>query len=212
MKTERCKKCRRIGDKVFLKGERCFSPKCSLIRKSYAPGILGKRGGKKPKRGLSEYALQTREKQKIKFNYGLREKQFANYVEKSNKKAAGKRAKKLFELLESRLDNAVFRMGFANSRNAAWQIVSHGHILVNGKKTDIPSYRVKIGDKISINPKSSEKEIFKNLDIKIKKYNAPDWINVNKEKKESEICGIPLLTDELIMEQSLNSIIEFYSR
>jgi small subunit ribosomal protein S4 len=198
MKTERCKKCRRIGDKLFLKGERCFSPKCSLIRKPYAPGILGKRGSKRPKRGLSEYALQTKEKQKIKFNYGLREKQFANYVEKSNKKAT-----KLFELLESRLDNAIFRIGFANSRSEAWQIVSHGHILVNGKKVNIPSYRVRVGDKISI----------KNFDIKImKKYNAPAWIKVDKEKRESEICGIPLLADELSAEQSLNSIIEFYSR
>lgn len=189
---DKCKRCRRIGEKLFLKGEKCFTPKCPLTRKPYAPGIFGKRGPKKARRGMSDYGVQLRDKQKTKFSYGLRERQFAIYVKEAAKKFGGNAQEFLFQFLESRLDNVVFRLGFSASRFGARQLVSHGHILVNGKKVDIPSYRIKIGDKISIRPQSVEKGIFKDIDIKIKKYNPPVWISLDKAKKEGEIVGKPI--------------------
>lgn len=184
MLDNKCKKCRRAGEKLFLKGEKCFTPKCSLTRKSYPPGIFGRSKGKHPKRGISEYGAQMRERQKIKFSYGLRGRQFANYL---------KEPAPLIELLESRLDNVVFRLGFSDSRSGARQIVSHGHILVNNRKVNIPSYRVKIGTKILIRPQSANKAVFKDIDIKLKKYNPPSWIKLDKTKKEGEITGRPTL-------------------
>jgi small subunit ribosomal protein S4 len=180
----KCKKCRRVGEKLFLKGEKCFTPKCPLTRKSYPPGIFGRTKGKHPKRGISEYGAQLRERQKIKFSYGLRGRQFANYLKKPTP---------LLELLESRLDNVVFRLGFSDSRSGARQIVSHGHIMVNNRKANIPSSRLKIGDKISIRPQSAKKALFRDLDIKLKKYNPPSWIKLDKIKKEGEIIGRPTI-------------------
>lgn len=184
MLDNKCKKCRRAGEKLFLKGEKCFTPKCSLTRKAYPPGIFGRSKGKHPKRGISEYGAQMRERQKIKFSYGLRERQFANYL---------KEPAPLTELLESRLDNVVFRLGFSDSRSGARQIVSHGHILVNNKKVNIPSFRVKIGAKILIRHQSANKVVFRDLDIKLKKYNPPSWIKLDKTKKEGEIIGRPTI-------------------
>jgi small subunit ribosomal protein S4 len=193
MLDNKCKKCRRAGEKLFLKGEKCFTPKCSLTRKSYPPGIFGRAKGKHPKRGISEYGAQMRERQKIKFSYGLRGRQFANYLKEANKKGQGDASMGLTELLESRLDNAVFRLGFSDSRSGARQIVSHGHILVNNRKVNIPSYRVKIGTKILIRPQSANKAVFKDIDIKLKKYNPPPWIKLDKTKKEGEIIGRPTI-------------------
>jgi small subunit ribosomal protein S4 len=192
MLDDKCKKCRRAREKLFLKGEKCFGPKCSLTRKPYPPGIFGK-GGKRKRspRGLSEFGAQLREKQKQKFSYGLRERQFANYLKEAQARGGGNIKTYLYELLESRLDNVVFRMGFADSRSQARQLVSHGHIMVNGKRIDIPSYRTKKGDKISLRPQSVKKSIFKDLEIKIKKYNPPTWINLDKENKVGEIIGRP---------------------
>ncbi len=191
MINDKCKKCRRAGEKLFLKGEKCFSPKCPVTRKPYPPGKFGKSRRKGRNRGLSEYGVQLREKQKLKFSYGLRERQFSNYLKEANKKGGGDAKTYLLELLESRLDNAVFRLGLIDSRSQARQIISHGHIMVNNRKVTIPSYRVKIGNKISIRPQSINKTIFRDLDIKLKKYNPPSWINFDKEKKEGEIVGRP---------------------
>lgn len=207
---DKCKKCRRAGQKLFLKGEKCFTPKCAIVKKPYVPGIFGKMRGKHAKRGASEYGAQLREKQKVKFNYGLRERQFANYIKDAS--AAGDATTKIFSFLESRLDNVVFRLGLAGSRSEARQIVSHGHIMVNGRRINIPSYRVKRGDKISIRKQSASKGIFKDLDIKLKKYNPPAWIKLDKEEKTGEIIAAPSIADEPEMESSLNTIIEFYSR
>lgn len=209
---DKCKKCRRAGEKLFLKGEKCYSPKCTLVKKPYAPGIFGKSGSRKGRRGFSEYGIQMREKQKVKFNYGLRERQFANYVSESGKKAGEDRISKLFEFLESRLDNVIFRGGLAGSRSQARQAVSHGHISVNNRRVNIPSYRVKKGDKISIRVQSGDKGVFKDLDLKLKKFNPPSWIELDKAKKEIEISGRPELANEPGIELGLNSIIEFYSR
>lgn len=208
----KCRKCRRLGQKLFLKGERCYSPKCSLVRKPYAPGILGKKGGRHSKPGLSEYGLQLKEKQKIKLDYGVRERQFAKYVKETEKKTGEDRGVKLYEFLELRLDNIIFRLGFANSRGEARQMVSHGHILVNDKKVNIPSFRVRLGDKITIRPQSKNKEIFKNLDMKLKKYNPPYWIKLDKDKHEAEIVGKPILSEDPATEKLFHLIIEFYSR
>jgi len=148
MINDKCKKCRRAGEKLFLKGEKCFGPKCSLTRKPYAPGKFGKGKRKRPNRGLSEYGIQLRERQKLKFSYGLRERQFFNYLKEANKKGGGDTRAYLLMLFESRLDNVVFRLGFTDSRSQARQIISHGHIMVNNRKVNISSFRTKIDDKI----------------------------------------------------------------
>lgn len=168
-------------------------PKCSVIRKPYPPGILGKGKGKKPRKGLSEYGIQLKERQKIKLTYGIRQRQYENYLDEASKKKGADPTTQLFELLESRLDNVVFRIGFSGSRSGARQMVSHGHIIVNGRKMNISSLSLKKGDKVSIRPQSADKGILKDIDIKLKKYNPPSWLNVDKEKKEGEIVGRPTI-------------------
>lgn len=212
MMDDKCKKCRRAGQKLFLKGEKCYSPKCPITRKPYVPGIFGKTRGKHFRRRSSEYGLQLREKQKIKFSYGMREKQFSNYIKEAEKKAGADTSESLFGFLESRLDNVVFRLGLAESRAKARQIISHGHIMLNGRKVNIPSYRVRIGDKISIRPQSASKGIFKDVEIKLKKYSPPSWLKLDKDSKTGEVEKAPAIGEETGMEESLNTIIEFYSR
>jgi len=191
MLVDQCKKCRRAGQKLFLKGERCFSPKCAVTRKPYVPGPATKSGAQR-RTSTSEFAVKLRENQEVKFAYGLRTRQFTNYSREAKDKAGGGDVKAmLFSFLESRLDNIVFRMGFADARSKARQIVTHGHIMVNGRRVDIPSYRISIGDKITIRPQSAAKAIFKDLDVKLKKYNAPVWVKLDKVKKEGEIIGTP---------------------
>jgi len=191
MQLDKCKKCRRANEKLFLKGERCFSPKCAMVRKPYLPGPATKSGGQR--RGSNtEYAAKLREKQKIKFSYGLRSRQFENYINEAASKAGGGDVKAgLYGFLEARLDNIIFRLGFAESRSVARQMVTHGHIMVNDRRVDIPSYRISIGDKISIRPQSSAKAIFKDIDLKMKKYNPPLWLKVDKAKKEGVVAGTP---------------------
>lgn len=169
----------------------------------------GLSGRGRPKK-LSDYGIQLREKQKAKFNYGLREKKFASYVAEAGKRK-GDSAVKLYEALESRLDSAVFRLGFSDSRSAGRQLVSHGHIMVNGRKVTIPSFALKAGDKVSIRPQSKEKGTFKDLDIRLKKFSTPAWLALDKEKREGEVIGAPNL-DEEGLGPNLNSILEFYSR
>lgn len=211
MQNKDCKKCNRVNEKLFLKGEKCFGPKCALVRKSYAYGIKGKKSKRGGRRGLSEYGMQLRDKQKVKFLYGLREKQFKNYVLKAQESKGGNVSYILLELLELRIDNVIFRLGFDESRSKARQIVSHGHILINGKKVNLPSYKLKIGDKISIRPQSESKGIFKDLDIRLKKYNPPLWLNLDKDKKEGLVVSKPIIEDPGL-EENFNSIIGFYSR
>ncbi|NOY35785.1 MAG: 30S ribosomal protein S4 [bacterium] len=212
MLGDKCKKCRRARQKLFLKGEKCHTPKCPITTKPYAPGATGKGGGKNVRRGGSEYGIQLREKQKVKFGYGLRERQFVNYAKEAVKAPGADTSAKFFELLESRLDSIVFRLGLADSRSKARQIVSHGHITVNGRRVDIPSYRIKKGDKIAIRPQSAPKGIFSGLDLRLKKYSPPAWLKLDKDGKTGEICGLPSVGEEAGMEGSLNTIIEFYSR
>lgn len=181
MIDSKCKICRRLGQKLFLKGERCLSPKCPMIKRPYPPGKKSKRGN----RGLSEYGKELREKQKLRFWYGLEEKQLKNYV----KEILGKRGKTdaesaLLQKLETRLDNVIFRLGFATSHPQARQMVGHGYFQLNGKKVNYPSYQIKKGNKISISPRFTKKNLFQNLKTKLKKYNPPSWLELDKEKLE----------------------------
>ncbi|MBI5045809.1 MAG: 30S ribosomal protein S4 [Candidatus Niyogibacteria bacterium] len=200
----KCKICRRAGEKLFLKGERCFSPKCALTRKPYAPGMHGKKRGKR----LSEFGAQLKEKQKMREMYGLREKQFRNYAESAIRQKTHS-GKKLIELLESRLDS-VFSRAFAMPRKASRQIVSHGHVLVNGRKVNVSSYSVKAGDVVKIRPQSENKGVFANLDTVLQKYNPPAWLSLDKSKKECKVLNRPV--DEPDLGINVNSIIEYYSR
>ncbi len=206
MATTKCKTCRRSGQKLFLKEEKCFTAKCPMIQKAYAPGRRAKR-----MKMLSEYGIQLKEKQKLKFTYGLREKQFSNYVKEAMKKSDAETDVLIMSLLESRLDNVVFKLGLAKSRSIARQIVGHGHIYVNGRKVTIPSFRTKKGDKISIKPTSSSKKLFTNLDDNLKKYNTPQWLKLDKAKKEGEVIK-NLTRDDIETNINLNSIIGYYSR
>jgi len=202
----KCKKCRRAGQKLFLKGERCFSQKCAMIRKPYIPGLHGK----SRRRGLSEYGQQLIEKQKVRHVYGISEGQFKNYF----KEIVGQKGNKeelLANKLESRLDNVVFRLGWAQSRSLARQIVNHGHILVNQRKVDIPSYQVKKGDIIQIREKSKKLSLFRDLKITLKKYETPAWLSLDKQKLAGEIIDQPKVAD-LGKIGEIGMIIEYYSR
>jgi len=191
MMQDKCKKCRRVGEKLFLKGERCFGPKCALARKPYPPGPATK-SGKTRRASSTEYGIKLKEKQKIKFSYGLRTRQFDNYTKEAENKAGGGNVMAaLYSFLESRLDNVVFRMGLTDSRSVARQIVTHGHVMVNGRRVDIPSYRISVGSKITVRPQSAVKAVFKDIDAKMKKYNPPVWLKLDKTKKEGEIIGMP---------------------
>lgn len=206
MIDSKCKKCRRAGQKLFLKGERCFSQKCAMIRKPYIPGLHGK----SRRKGISEYGQQLIEKQKVRHIYGVSEGQFKNYF----KKIVGQRGNKeelLVNKLESRLDNVVFRLGWAQSRNLARQIVNHGHILVNQRKVNIPSCQVKKGNIIQIKEKSKKLSLFRDLKINLKKYETPAWLSLDKQKLEGEIIDQPKVADLGKIGQ-IGMIIEYYSR
>jgi small subunit ribosomal protein S4 len=209
MKSVKCKICRRLGRKMFIKGARCFSPKCAMVKRPYAPGQI-----KKNKSTLSEYGREFSETQKIKRWYGLRETQFKNYVVSILDKMASSKERsdeKLIRILELRLDNTVLRLGLADSHAQARKIVSHGHISVNGKKVNIPSFQTKKGDIISVMPLSKEKAYFKTVAEKIKKYQAPSWIKLDTKNLSGEIIALPSC-QEVALPIKLSSIFEHYSK
>ena len=198
-----CKLCRREGQKMFLKGERCYSSKCAMEKRNYAPGQHGQ-ARKKP----SNYGLQLREKQKAKRFYGVLETQFRNYFDKGVK-MKGMAGENLLILRETRLDNAVFRMGFASSRKEARQLVRHGHFTVNGKKADIPSMAVKAGDVIKVKEKSVSSPKFK--EIKEMTISTPAWISIDIEKLEGKVLAIPT-RDQIDTPIAEHLIVELYSK
>ena len=199
---------RRIGTKLFLKGERSLSPKSAMVRKPYPPGMHGKAKFKK----LSEFGLQLRSKQKVKTIYRLMEKQFKFYV-KEAMKSKKETIALLVKNLEQRLDNTVYRMGLAQSRDQARQLVNHGHILVNAVKTDIPSYRVKQGDKISVREGSKNTRYFSALLPEwFPKHESPDWLKVDKNILTGTVEKAPDINTSGLEFKDLQSIIEFYSR
>ncbi|MEK7453083.1 MAG: 30S ribosomal protein S4 [Patescibacteria group bacterium] len=203
----KCKKCRRAGEKLFLKGDRCFTQKCALTRRSYSPGV---HGPSKKRKSVSEYGIQLSEKQKVKRSYYLRENQFRKYFEIASRKD-GITGDTLLQILETRLDNVVFRGGFAGSRSMAKQIVGHGHITINDKRVDIPSILVKIGDKIAIRKGSNSKVIFNGLQDKLKKFRTADWIGLDKESLTISINRMPQ-KDDISSGFNMQLITEFYSR
>ncbi len=202
----KCKKCRRAGQKLFLKGERCFSQKCAMIRKPYIPGLHGKAR----RRGLSEYGQQLIEKQKVRHVYGISEKQFKNYF-KEIVDQKGNKEELLVSKLESRLDNIVFRLGWAQSRALARQLVNHGHISVNQRKVDIPSYQVKKEAFIQIKEKSKKLAPFRDLKTILKKYEVPVWLSLDKQKLIGKIIDQPKIAD-IGKVGEIGMIIEYYSR
>ena len=191
--------CRRLGPGVY---DKCQTPKFSS-----ASGKFGSRGGR-PK-ALSEYGTQLQEKQKIRFSYGISERQLGNYVKKAAHLKGAGTVDKFYEMLESRLDNVVYRMGLSPSRRGARQMVSHGHFLVNGHKVTIPSYEVKSGDVIQIREGSKAKKIFTELPEKLKEYIAPSWVSFDPEKMEGKVGDKPK-NDQTFLD--LNVVLEFYSR
>ncbi len=200
-----CRLCRREGQKLFLKGERCYTDKCGIQRRAYAPGQHGQ-GRKK----LSGYGLQLREKQKARRYYGVLEGQFHHYFEMANKKA-GVTGENLLAILESRLDNVVYRLGFGTSRPEARQLVRHGHFTVNGKKVNIPSYLVKVGDVIAIKEESKSSEKIKNV-IEITASRAiPKWLDLDNNTLTGKVVAVAEREDiDLPLEEHL--IVELYSK
>ncbi|MDR2862077.1 MAG: 30S ribosomal protein S4 [Syntrophobacterales bacterium] len=201
-----CRLCRREGVKLFLKGDRCFGEKCAFERRGYSPGEHGQ-GRKKQ---ASDYGLQLREKQKLRRMYVLLEKQFAGYFDKADRQK-GITGTNLLVILERRLDNMVFRMGFASSRTEARQFVLHNHFLVNGKKVNIPSYLVKIGDEISVREKSrSIIRITDAMDTVLRR-GIPAWLELDKDNFKGAVKMLPT-RDELTMPVQEQLIVELYSK
>ena len=172
---EKCKLCRRESEKLYLKGERCFTTKCAIVKRNYMPGVHGPKSRVK----LTDYGKQLRSKQAAKRLYGLSEKQFSNYIKKAMK-SKDNTSELIIKLLESRLDNVIYRLGLAVSRAAARQFVGHGYIFINNKKLNIPSYQVKSGDIITINKTKINKRIINNIKERIKSKDAPEWLNLDK--------------------------------
>ncbi|MEN6328067.1 MAG: 30S ribosomal protein S4 [Syntrophomonas sp.] len=201
-----CRQCRREGEKLFLKGDRCYSEKCAVARKAYAPGAHGQGRKQKP----SEYGIQLREKQKTRRIYGLLEKQFRNYFKKADRQQ-GITGENLLILLERRLDNIVYRLGFAASRKEARQLVTHGHFKINGKKASIPSMLVKVGDIIQVKESSRDSFKFQDLKEQAAYKTPPEWLSVDVENLTGTVLAYPLREqiDTLVNEQL---IVELYSR
>ncbi len=200
-----CKLCRREGVKLFLKGDRCYSSKCSVIRRQSA-GAPGQHGQMRKK--LSNYGIQFREKQKAKRIYGMLEKQFKLTYAKADRKS-GVTGENLINFLEMRLDNVAFKLGFANSRREARQLVSHGHFCVNGRRVNIPSYTVKINDIIEINEKSRSINKFKYL--LEGSSSVPTWLSIDGERYRGRVLSIPS-KDDLNVQFNETLIVEFYSK
>jgi small subunit ribosomal protein S4 len=199
---------RRLGTKLFLKGERSYSQKSATVKRMYPPGMRGKKS--RPR--LSEYGSQLQSKQKIRNIYRLMERQFKNWAKEAIE-SKSETGEYLMRKLERRLDNVVFRAGFAQSRDQARQLVTHGHILVNGKKVTIPSYQVKIGDEIRIREGSLKTKYFTMLLPQwIKKWKPPSWINLDSDSLTAKVKGAPTMVESGLENKDIQSLIEFYSR
>ena len=201
----KCRLCRREGGKLFLKGEKCFTDKCAVEKRAYAPGQHGQR-----RRRVSDYGLQLREKQKLRSQYGVLEKQFRNYYDEADR-LKGSTGENLLKLLEARLDNVVYRMGFGASRNEARQLVRHNGIKVNGKRTNIPSYQVSPEDVISVREKSRNQVRIQNSLALAEQYEFPEWVEVDVKGMSATFKRVPDRS-ELPAEISEQLIVELYSK
>lgn len=200
-----CKLCRREGKKLFLKGDRCYSSKCAIERRSYAPGQHGQNRKK-----TSEYGLQLRAKQTARRYYGVSEGQFHKYFVEAERRD-GVTGTNLLQLCESRLDNIVYTAGFASSRNQARQLVNHAHFTVNGQKVDIPSYLVKVGDVVAVKDTSKTTDEFKTLVESNSARPVPKWIDANKDAMSAKVVALPE-REEITTPVEEHLIVEFYSK
>ena len=200
-----CRLCRREGTKLYLKGERCFTDKCSIKKRQYAPGQHGQ-GRKK----LSEYGVQLREKQKARRYYGILEGQFRHYFELAEKKQ-GITGENLLSILETRLDNVAYRLGIGTSRAESRQLVRHGHVLVNGKKVNIPSFLVSVGDVITLKEASRGSEKIKAVLEATSGRAVPKWLDYNRDTFEAKVIAAPA-RDDIDLEIAEHLIVELYSK
>ena len=201
-----CRMCRRENLKLFLKGDRCYGDKCAFDRRSYAPGQHGQR-----RRGkLSDYGIQLREKQKVKRMYGLSEKQFRLTFQTADRQK-GITGTNLLVLLERRLDNVVYRLGFVNTRTQGRHFVRHNHFLVNGKKVNIPSYLIKVGDEISVGEKSQKIQAIGDSLEAVVRRGLPPWLEIEKDKLKGVVKSLPV-RDDLTMPMQEQLIVELYSK
>jgi len=198
------KKERALGVKLFLKAERCNSPKCAFVRRPYYPGVHGQRRRSAP----SDFSRQFQEKQKIRFSYGVNESQMKRIFSRAAKNP-GITSQMIISFLERRLDNVIYRGGLAPSRFVARQFVSHGHFLVNGRRLTIASYEVKVGDLITIRPQSQNHPSFQEFDLVLKKYEPPVWLSLDKEKHELKVIALP---KDLDLPFNANLVIDYYSK
>ena len=201
-----CRLCRRENMKLFLKGDRCLSDKCAINKRNYAPGQQGQRRRTK----LSEYGLQLREKQRVKRSYGLLESQFREYFQRASR-SKGVTGSELLILLERRLDNVIYRMGFADSRSQARQLVRHGHIRVNGRKVNIPSFLVKPGDVVEPREKSRNIELLRSAMERQSQKHIPEWVHVDAASMRGTIQAFPRRDDITVSFQE-QLIVELYSK
>lgn len=200
-----CKLCRRETEKLFLKGDRCYTEKCAVERRQYPPGQHGQRRGK-----LSDYGVQLREKQKVRNSYGLLEKQFRKYFHKANMKK-GVTGEVLLQFLETRLDNVVYRMGFAANRSSARQLVKHRHFLVNGKDVNIPSYNVQAGDAVEVRESSRDIDIIKDSMSRSEQRGTPSWLEMDFSNFRGKVAHTPSREEiQLVAQEQL--IVELYSK
>ncbi|MGB9860432.1 MAG: 30S ribosomal protein S4 [Moorellaceae bacterium] len=200
-----CRLCRREGIKLYLKGERCYTDKCAIARRSYAPGQHGQE-----RRKLSEYGIRLREKQKARRIYGVLERQFRNYFERAEREK-GITGENLLRLLERRLDNVVYRLGFASSRAEARQLVRHGHFTVNGRKVDIPSYLVEPGDEIAVREKSKDSPKFKEIAAQAVHRTPPAWLEADAVNLKGRVLSLPT-RDQIDVPIQEHLIVELYSK
>lgn len=213
--TSVCKLCRREGEKLYLKGERCFTPKCSFERRDFAPGQHGRTAGKSGGKGMgtgraSDFARQLRAKQKARRIYGVMERQFRRYYDTAITRR-GLTGLNLLQILESRLDNVVFRLGFASSRSQARLLVTHGHFIVNGRRTDVPSMLLGAGDTITVREGSSKLTYFKELGAYTEKRTSPSWLSRDLKSMSGSLVRMPERSE---IDGSLDEqlIVEYYSR
>jgi len=200
-----CKQCRREGVKLFLKGDRCVGPKCGVDRRPFAPGVHGQR-----RRKPTEYSTQLREKQKARRIYGVLERQFRKTYAEAER-LTGATGENLVRLMELRMDSVVFRLGFADSRSAARQLVTHGHFMVNNHRLDIPSAAVRLGDTVAVAEKSKSKSYFKELSKEINRKSVPSWMSLNGPALSGKVVSMPTRA-EIDTELQEQLIVEFYSR
>lgn len=204
-----CRLCRREGMKLYLKGARCDSPKCAVskTRKNYPPGQHGQRRTRRQ----SEYGLQLREKQRVRRYYGVLEAQFRRHYDDAVRRG-GVTGDNLLQLLESRLDNVVYRMGFADSRAQARQLVRHGHFSVNGRRTNIPSYIVKPGDVVTVKAEKRSKTYFQDFNVQLETKRPPEWVSVNVNDLSGKVLSLPTRDQMELPPFNEALIVEYYSR